>query len=168
MTWLRWQSAALLAGTALLPVHLHAGPIDETTFAGMAFKGPECVRYDPAHDRYLVSNINGEMLGVDGNGFISRLAADGTGQLKWIESGKNGVTLNAPKGMAIADGKIYVADIDHVRIFDAETGKPVDALEITGAKFLNALAFCGEWHVLRDRYRNREASRRDLSRRAGW
>jgi len=101
-------------------------------------------RYDRAHDRYLVSNINGEMLAVDDNGFISRLAADGTGELKWIESGKDGVTLNAPKGMAIADGNIYVADIDHLRIFDAETGEPVDAIQITGAKFLNALAIASD------------------------
>lgn len=145
MTWLRWHVAAVLAGTALVPAQLQAGgQVEEATFADMAFKGPECVRYDSARDRYLVSNINGEMLAVDGNGFISRVAADGTGELKWIESGKNEVTLNAPKGMAIADDKIYVADIDHLRIFDAETGKPVDAIEISGAKFLNALAVASD------------------------
>lgn len=48
--------------------------------------------------------------------------------------------LNAPKGMEIADGELHVADIDHLRTFDAETGAPIDYLEIEGAKFLNDIA----------------------------
>ena len=70
--------------------------------ADAGFSTPESVLHDAASDVYLVSNINGNPLDVDGNGSISRVSFDGTvAQLKWIEGGANGVTLNAPKGMAI-------------------------------------------------------------------
>src|SRR2546422_7709536 len=42
--------------------------------------------------------------------------------LKFIEGGHSGVTLNAPKGLAIRGDTLWVADIDVVRAFDARTG----------------------------------------------
>jgi predicted lipoprotein with Yx(FWY)xxD motif len=119
----------------------------QAAVADMAFKGPECVRYHAAQSQYLVSNINGGMRAADDNGFISRLRTDGSGELKWIAAGANGVTLNAPKGMAIADGRLHVADIDHLRTFDAKTGDPVSSLEIEGAKFLNDVAIASDGTV---------------------
>ena len=106
-------------------------------FARLDLKGPECVRHDPERHRYLVSNINGKMRGADDNGFISRVAPDGMADLKWIAGGRNRVTLNAPKGMQLSDGTLYVADIDHLRMFDAKTGAPKGAVAIEGARFLN-------------------------------
>ena len=50
-------------------------------------------------------------MGVDGNGFISRLRPDGTVlTLKWIDGNKEGVTLNAPKGMALHGDRLYVTE----------------------------------------------------------
>ncbi len=101
---------------------------------------PESVLYDEANDRYLVSNINGKPLDVDGNGFISELSPDGkVTKLKWIEGSKK-VKLDAPKGMAIAKGVLYVADIDHVRMFDAKSGAAKGDIKIEGATFLNDVA----------------------------
>lgn len=110
---------------------------------------PESVLYDDGADAYLVSNINGKPGDVDGNGFISRLAPDGKiTELKWIESGKNKATLNAPKGMALVGESLYVADIDTVRIFDRKTGAPGGEVKIPGASFLNDVAGAGDGRVL--------------------
>jgi sugar lactone lactonase YvrE len=102
---------------------------------------PESVLYDAAGDVYLVANINGQPTGVDGNGFISRIMPNGrTVTLKWIDGTKSGVTLNAPKGMAIARGTLYVSDITAVRMFDRRTGRFKGSIEIPGATFVNDLA----------------------------
>lgn len=62
------------------------------------FNAPESVLYDATSDVYLVSNINGGPGAVDDNGYISRVAPDGSKvEAKWIEAGKNGVKLHAPK-----------------------------------------------------------------------
>ncbi len=54
-------------------------------------------------DRYLVSNINGGALAEDNNGFVSVLSPDGqVTTLKWIEGGKNKVSLDGPKGLRVA------------------------------------------------------------------
>ncbi|GAG56131.1 unnamed protein product [marine sediment metagenome] len=69
----------------------------------VGFKKPESVLHDPQADLYLVSNIVGKALEKDERGFISKLSPDGKVlELKWIEGGRDGVKLNAPKGMAIA------------------------------------------------------------------
>ncbi|HEX9620763.1 MAG TPA: hypothetical protein VF989_11550 [Polyangiaceae bacterium] len=109
--------------------------------ADVGFKTPESIFYDSEQDVYLVSNINGSPLEANNNGFISKVAPDGKViELKWIESGKNGVTLNAPKGMAISGGLLYISDITFVRLFDRKTGEPKGKIGIGGATFLNDVA----------------------------
>ena len=51
-----------------------------------------------------VSNVNGPFAAADNNGFISRIGPDGVAELNWMEGGKTGVTLNAPKGMELSGG----------------------------------------------------------------
>jgi sugar lactone lactonase YvrE len=114
-------------------------PTPVAKYAG--FQAPESVLYDDQGDRYLVSNINGKPFDVDNNGFISVLSPDGqVTNLKWIEGGKNKVKLDAPKGLAIAKGVLYVADITTVRMFDAKSGAPKGEVKIAGSTFLNDLA----------------------------
>src|SRR5262249_37869853 len=92
-------------------------------------------------DRYLVSNINGKPDAKDNNGFISVLSPDGTVTTpKWIEGGKEKTKLDAPKGLGLAKGVLYVADITVVRMFDAKTGAPKGEVGIPGATFLNDIA----------------------------
>jgi hypothetical protein len=110
---------------------------------------PESVLYDDVNDMYLVSNINGQPLDVDGNGFISKLSPDGkVANLKWIEGGKNKVTLNAPKGLALLGDVLYVADIDTVRMFDRKTGNPQGEVKVPGATFLNDVAVTSDGHII--------------------
>jgi sugar lactone lactonase YvrE len=99
------------------------------------------VLFDADAGIYLVSNINGSPGGKDDNGFISQVDPNGTViALKWIDGSKKDVSLNAPKGMAIAHDLLYVADIDFVRIFDAKTGAPKGKVGIPQATFLNDVA----------------------------
>ncbi len=116
-----------------------AGPTAAWHTAG--FMTPESVLYDPDGDRYFVSNINGGPLDADNNGFISEVGPDGKiTKEKWVAGGANKVTLNAPKGMAIANGQLYVADIRFVRSFDLKSGAPKENFEVAGATFLNDVA----------------------------
>lgn len=108
---------------------------------GVGFATPESVLHDRQADVYLVSNINGGPLEKAGNGFISRLSPGGEVlELRWIDGADEGVTLHAPKGMAAVGGLLYVSDIDVVRVFDRNTGEPVDEYPVEGASFLNDLA----------------------------
>lgn len=106
------------------------------------FDSPESARYDPDLDVWYVSNVHGSAIAKDGNGYISRLRADGTvDSLKWIEGGRGGVTLNAPKGLALQGDTLWVADLDAVRAFNRRTGAPVATVDLQGkAKFLNDVA----------------------------
>jgi hypothetical protein len=104
--------------------------------------GPESARYDRALDVWFVTNINGQPLGKDNNGYISRLRPDGTPYtVKFIEGGKKGVTLNAPKGLAINGDTLWVADIDVARAFNKRTGALIANVSTQGkARFLNGAA----------------------------
>lgn len=114
-------------------------PTPAVRFTG--FSTPESVLYDEARDRYLVSNVSGRPVDADNDGFISVLAPDGKiTNLKWIEGGKQKVTLNAPKGLAIAKDVLYVADLDTVRMFDITTGAPKGEIKLAGATFANDVA----------------------------
>jgi hypothetical protein len=55
----------------------------------------------------------------------------------WIEGGKNGVTLHAPKGLAIVGDVLWVADIDTLRAFDRTSGAPCGEVAIPGARSLS-------------------------------
>jgi hypothetical protein len=79
-----------------------------------SMKTPESVRYDADLDAYFVSNINGNPSQKDGNGFIARVDAANTSTVTMLaQGGKGGVTLNAPKGMAIG-GRPIRSDSAHI------------------------------------------------------
>lgn len=115
-----------------------------------SLKQPESVLYDGARDVFYVSNIEGASLQKDGRGFITRLRSDGSREtLRWIDGGKNGVILNAPKGMAIAGDTLWVSDIDAMRAFNVRTGIPITSIDLAplGAVFLNDVVIGGDGAV---------------------
>jgi sugar lactone lactonase YvrE len=108
-----------------------------------SMKTPESVRYDADLDAYFVSNINGNPSVKDGNGFIARVDAGNTSAMTmFVQGGKNGATLNAPKGMAIVGDTLWVADIDAVRAFNKRTGAVIANIDLRPmkAEFLNDVA----------------------------
>ncbi len=127
---------AMAADTAGGAMMAESTPADSLTIDG--FQTPESVLWDSVADVYLVSNINGQPLDRDDNGFISRVRPDGSIEsLKWIDAASDSVTLNAPKGLAIHGDTIFVTDIDSVRAFDRNSGAPLGAMAVPGATFLN-------------------------------
>lgn len=79
-----------------------------------------------------VSLIDGDASKVDGNGGVAVLNADGSVINKeWITG------LNAPKGMGIFKGKLYVADINEVVVIDIKTSKVDSKIPVEGTTFLN-------------------------------
>ncbi len=86
---------------------------------------------DPIDKSYFISSVNGEAETADNNGFITKLDSNGKLlNLKFIQGGKDDVKLHAPKGMALVEHVLYVADLDTLRGFDTTTGKPVMALTV--------------------------------------
>jgi sugar lactone lactonase YvrE len=111
------------------------GPI---VIKDIGLQTPESIQYEPTSDVYLVSNINGNPLDKDDNGFISKLSPEGKVlELKWIDGASKDVELNAPKGIGFSAGKLFVADIDVIRTFDLATGKPLAQIKVPNASFLN-------------------------------
>jgi sugar lactone lactonase YvrE len=136
-------AAPVAQPTSVTPPAPSPGPGATKVGVVEGFLTPESVLHDPAQDIYFVSNINGSPTAKDNNGFISRVRPDGAVEnLKFIEGGHNGVTLNAPKGLALRGDTLWVADIDAVRSFDAKTGAPRDTVSLAslGAVFLNDIA----------------------------
>jgi DNA-binding beta-propeller fold protein YncE len=99
------------------------------------FKNPESALYDKAAAVVYVSNVNGEATGKDGNGFISTVSLDGKVLvMEWVKG------LDAPKGLAMAGGKLYTADIDKLVEIDPASGRILNRYEAQNAKFLNDVA----------------------------
>jgi sugar lactone lactonase YvrE len=131
---------------AAAPAPAVASKLGETP----AMKTPESVRYDADLDVFFVANINGNPSQHDGNGFISVVRADSTGVVKMlVEGGKNGVVLDAPKGLAIVGDTLWVADINHMRAFNKRTGAKVADINLSSqhAMFLNDVAVGGDGAV---------------------
>lgn len=137
MRSIRWLAAAVLL---LLPVTAcdaadePAGdaPLRLTQAWQLAgFKQPESVVFEPAEGVLYVSNVNGPPGEKNGQGYISKVALDGRLlEETWLGG------LNAPKGLAVAAGRLFVADIDALVEIDLAS-KAITRHEAPGAKFLN-------------------------------
>jgi sugar lactone lactonase YvrE len=154
-----WRAAAMIVlavaacgkGSEKPKAEAH-GPVIDSTAPGRTatvngFKTPESVRYDSARDVFYVSNINGSPLAKDNNGFISRMKPDGTiDSLQFVAGGRDGVTLNAPKGLALIGDTLWVADLDAVRGFNVQTGALVANVDLSSfhALFLNDICVGGD------------------------
>ncbi|MER9233736.1 ATP/GTP-binding protein [Mesorhizobium sp. M0622] len=114
-------------GAAIAPA-AQAGELWRAT----GLEQPESALLDAAGKRIIVSNIVGSPGEADGNGYLSVLSTDGKMVTQHWTDG-----MDAPKGMAIAGGKLYVADITHVRVVDLQSGKLVSTIDVPNAVFLN-------------------------------
>jgi hypothetical protein len=102
----------------------------ELVWLSEGFSSPEGVAV--FNDTLLISNVAGQADVKDGIGWISRVSKDGTVlEQKWVEG------LNAPKGMAIHNGILFVADIDTIHTIDAKSGELLNSIEVEGSGFLN-------------------------------
>ncbi len=116
---------------------LNAQKLEKVWETSAELKTPESVLFDEDSDVIYVANINGDPSEKDGNGFISILNDDGSAkELHWVKN------LNAPKGMALHEGKLYVSDIDQLVEIDVKSGKVSNKYDAPNAVFLNDVAAC--------------------------
>jgi DNA-binding beta-propeller fold protein YncE len=117
-----------------------------------ALKVPESVLYDAANKVLYVSNIEGtEPWGKDGKGSIGKVGLDGKIiNAEWVTG------LNAPKGMGMYKGKLYVADLTEIEVIDIAKGTIVQHLPLMGAVGLNDISISanGELYVSDSKARN--------------
>ncbi|MEE4012993.1 hypothetical protein V1T76_13070 [Roseibium sp. FZY0029] len=123
---LKHLAAALLLSLSTLPSA--AGSLWSTD----GFDMPESVAYDPTTDRLIVSVMEGAPNAVDGNGHLALLSTGG----KVIDASW-ATGMDAPKGLAVMDGKVFAADLTSLRVVDAGTGDLLQSLPAKGAVFLN-------------------------------
>ena len=83
--------------------------------ANMGLQKPESVVYDFNNQSFYVSN--GAQFAPGTEGFISKFDAQGVlTQLKWVDS------LSRPTGMAIFKNKLWVADVNQLKVIDIANG----------------------------------------------
>jgi len=98
----------------------------------------ESVIYDPANDVLYAANIAGDPSAKDGNGSIGKVGMDGKViAAEWVKG------MDAPKGMGIYNGKLYVADIDRIHEVDIAGGTIANTYAVDSAKFLNDITVDG-------------------------
>ncbi len=98
----------------------------------------ESTLYDKASNLIYVSNISGNSSEKNGKGFIATMKPDGSiSELNWLTG------LNAPKGMALLNGKLYVTDIDELVEIDVASKKVSNRYPVQDAVFLNDAATNG-------------------------
>ncbi|WP_299986810.1 gluconolaconase [uncultured Pontibacter sp.] len=94
---------------------------------------PESVVFDRERNVLYVSNINQVSKDrKDGDGFISRLNPNGdVDQLYWVSG------LNDPKGLALHNNILYVADMDEIIAIATQTGAVLARHKADKAQMLN-------------------------------
>lgn len=131
---LRAAFGFLASGTALISAESHQ--LIKKWETPATLKTPESVLYDASGKVLYVSNIDGkEPWAKDGAGSIAKVGLDGKViAAEWVKG------LEAPKGLGLYKGQLYVADIDQVVVIDVAKAAIVQAIPIIGAQGLNDIS----------------------------
>jgi DNA-binding beta-propeller fold protein YncE len=96
---------------------------------------PESAFYNADDKTIYVSNIVGKHDQKDGIGYISKLNSKGEFiEKEWVKG------LNAPKGIGVAKGNLYVTDIDEVVEISLKSGKILKRYKSSIAQSFNDIA----------------------------
>jgi hypothetical protein len=105
-------------------------------------KVPESVLFDGENKLLYISNIDGDASAKDGKGSVGKLGTDGKIiKIDWVTG------LDAPKGLGLYKGKLYVADVDNVVVIDVAKEAIIKKIPINGAKFLNDITIDANGNV---------------------
>lgn len=106
------------------------------------FDQPESVVVNSATQAIYVSNINGQPTELNGKGYISKLSIKGEVLDKhWLEN------LNAPKGMAIHNDFLYIADMQQVHKVSISQARVIKQYTVDQAKMLNDITIADDGTV---------------------
>ncbi|MFL1467509.1 SMP-30/gluconolactonase/LRE family protein [Marinobacter sp. HN1S83] len=123
-----------------IPGLAHGDP--EVMWVQSGFDQPESVVSDAEGAHLYVSSIHGQPGEKNAQGYISKLSNDGKVVEKhWV----NG--LNAPKGMGIQGGQLFVTDIDRFLIIDLVSGEVLEQFSPPQAQFLNDVSVSDDGDV---------------------
>ncbi len=126
-------SALMLSACASEEETAPARPVLEEAWSvdtGLSF--PESVVYDRDRDVLYVTNMGDRSADPNGNGYIARVSP--AGELldsAWITG------LNAPKGLALREGRLYASDVNELLVIDPEAAAVVQRHPVTGEAYLN-------------------------------
>jgi hypothetical protein len=100
------------------------------------FKVPESVLLDKAAGLLYISNIDGkDPWGADATGSVGRMSTDGKNiTVDWVTG------LQAPKGMGLYKGKLYVADLKEVVVINTAAASIENRIAVKGAEGLNDIS----------------------------
>lgn len=143
LTAIAFTAAALLASAAFAVQAAPAAPRLEPLWTLEGLSSPESLTPTADGRAFYVSNVKGEGDVKDGDGFIALVSRDG----KLIEE-QWATGLDAPKGMALKDGRLYVADIHRLVVIDAASGETLASHDAPDAAFLNDVAVLPDGRVL--------------------
>jgi sugar lactone lactonase YvrE len=118
-------------------------------------KVPESVLFDAENNVLYASNIDGtDPWGKDGKGSVGKIGTDGRIiNVDWVSG------LNAPKGMGLYKGKLYVADLATLVVIDVKSGKVDKTIEVAGAGGLNDVSIDKKGVVYVSDSRNKQVFR---------
>jgi hypothetical protein len=150
----RIAGSVLIALLGIAPMHAQqpppaspqpfaAGPplkLTANTKVYGSFRFAESLSYDAERDLYVAINAGMAQDVVANDGYVSLINPDGSVHtLKWIGVNRNGLTLNHPLGSDIANGMLYLVDINTIRWFDMKTGEPRGSVDVPSATRFNDL-----------------------------
>lgn len=126
------KKICVLLFVGLIPFVSFSQKITKVWESDSIFLKPESALYDSSKKIIYISNINGEYLAKDGNGFISKIKINGEIEiLKWVDG------LDNPQGMGLYKNKLYVADINRVVQINTNTARIEKIYKVDSAKFFN-------------------------------
>lgn len=136
--------ALSIAATTCLAEHHESGHAKGPTLLWQVSElpAPESAVYDPASGNIYVSIIDGGPLEKNGTGRIAVISASGELKNPALVSG-----LHSPKGLALHDGRLYVADIDELVVIDVAAAEVVARHIGEEAQFLNDVAADADGNV---------------------
>ncbi|MGI9420850.1 MAG: SMP-30/gluconolactonase/LRE family protein [Geminicoccaceae bacterium] len=118
-------------GASLFSATSFAADLD-VVWEADGFDGPESAVLDSDAGALYLSNVNGAPNEADGNGYVSKLSVSGEVlEKEWVTG------LDAPKGMALHDGMLYVSDINKLVVIDVASGEIAATHKAPDAVFLN-------------------------------
>tara|TARA_A100001391_G_scaffold65041_2_gene40662 strand:+ start:5969 stop:6838 length:870 start_codon:yes stop_codon:yes gene_type:complete len=124
---------ALLAACAASTLALPALGMELTeSWRLEGFQMPESVIYDAANERIIIGNMVAMGAEAGENGYLSLVSPDGEMvEEQWVTG------LQDPRGMAIVDGQLFVADNMGFHIVSLDDGTLVETVTMQGAAFPN-------------------------------
>lgn len=116
-------------------------PMSDNVKVFGSFYFSESCTFDPSKNLILAMNAGARGDNGADDGYVSLINPDGSVHTpKWIGATRDGLELHDPLGSAVSNGVLYTVDSGHVRLFDLESGRPVQSIPVPGSTLLNGIA----------------------------